>query len=94
MADDGGLYVPREWPHFGAEKIRSFKGMGYCDVAFHVIKTFVDDEIDDAPLRAMIDEAYATFHHPAVVPLVQMGANNWVLEVFYGPTLAFKDVAM
>jgi threonine synthase len=94
LAEDGGLYVPREWPHFSAEKIRSFKGMGYCDVAFHVIKAFVDGEIDDAPLRAMIDEAYATFHHPAVVPLVQMGANNWVLEVFYGPTLAFKDVAM
>ena len=94
LADDGGLYVPREWPHFGAEKICSFKGMGYCDVAFHVIKAFVDDEIDDAPLRAMIDEAYATFHHPAVVSLVHMGANNWVLEVFYGPTLAFKDVAM
>lgn len=49
LADDGGLYVPREWPHFGAEKICSFKGMGYCDVAFHVIKAFVDDEIDDAP---------------------------------------------
>ncbi len=94
LADDGRLYVPREWPHFSAAKIRSFKGMGYAEVAFHVIKAFVDGEIDDAPLRAMIDEAYATFHHPAVVPLVQMGANNWVLEVFYGPTLAFKDVAM
>jgi threonine synthase len=68
--------------------------MGYPDVAFHVIKAFVDGEIEDAPRRDMIDEAYATFHHPAVVPLVQMGANNWVLEVFYGPTLAFKDVAM
>jgi len=94
LAEDGGLYVPREWPHFSAEKIRSFKGMGYCEVAFHVIKAFVDGEIDDAPLREMIDDAYATFHHPAVVPLVQTGANNWVLEVFYGPTLAFKDVAM
>jgi threonine synthase len=94
LADDGGLYVPREWPHFSAEKIRSFTGMGYAEVAFHVIKAFVDGEIDDAPLRAMIDEAYATFHHPAVVPLVQTGANNWVLEVFYGSTLAFKDVAM
>lgn len=94
LAEDGGLYVPREWPHFSAEKIRSFKGMGYCEVAFHVIRAFVDGEIDDAPLRTMIDDAYATFHHPAVVPLVQTGANNWVLEVFYGPTLAFKDVAM
>lgn len=94
LAEDGGLYVPREWPHFSAEKIRSFKGMSYPEVAFHVIKAFVDGEIDDAPLHDMIDEAYATFHHPAVVPLVQTGANNWVLEVFYGPTLAFKDVAM
>ena len=94
LAEDGGLYVPREWPQFSAEKIRSFKGMDYCEVAFHVIKAFVDGEIDDAPLRRMIDEAYATFHHPAVVPLMQTGANNWVLEVIYGPTLAFKDVAM
>lgn len=94
LAKDGGLYVPREWPQFSEETIRSFKGMSYTDVAFHVIQAFVDGEIEDAPLRAMIDEAYATFHHPAVVPLVQTGANDWVLEVFYGPTLAFKDVAM
>lgn len=94
LAEDGGLYVPRNWPSFSPDEIRSFRGMPYTDVAFHVIKAFVDGEIDDTPLRKMIDEAYASFHHPAVVPLVQTGPNDWVLEIFYGPTLAFKDVAM
>lgn len=94
LAEDGGLYVPRNWPSFSSDEIRSFRGMPYTDVAFHVIKAFVDGEIDGAPLRKMINEAYATFHHPAVVPLVQTGSNNWILEIFHGPTLAFKDVAM
>ncbi|MEH6833170.1 MULTISPECIES: threonine synthase [Falsihalocynthiibacter] len=94
LAEDGGLYVPQHWPKFSAEKIRSFRGMPYTDVAFHIISAFVDGEIKDALLRKMIDEAYATFHHPAVVPLVQTGADSWVLELFHGPTLAFKDVAM
>ena len=55
---------------------------------------FVGGEIDDVDLRRIIEEAYATFHHPAVTPLVQMGPNDWLLELFHGPTLAFKDVAM
>ena len=94
LASDGGLYVPLEWPSFSADKIRSFAGMPYTEVAFHVIKAFVGAEIEDAALQGMIKDAYATFHHSAVVPLKQTGANDWVLELFYGPTVAFKDVAM
>lgn len=94
LAQDGGLYVPETWPSFSDVQIRAFQGMSYVDVAFQVISAFVDGEIDDAPLKAMIDEAYATFHHPAVAPLVQIGPNDWLLEIFHGPTLAFKDVAM
>ncbi|NVK34422.1 MAG: threonine synthase [Rhodobacteraceae bacterium] len=94
LARDGGLYLPQEWPTFSAEKIASFAGKPYADVAFEVIQPFVGGEIPDDDLRAMIEEAYATFRHEAVTPLVQIAPNRFVLELFHGPTLAFKDVAM
>ncbi|MBW3096921.1 threonine synthase [Pseudohoeflea coraliihabitans] len=94
LARDGGLYVPREWPQFSSRDIRAMRGESYAEIAFRVISPFVGDEIAPDALRAMIDEAYATFRHPAVAPLVQTGANSFVLELFHGPTLAFKDVAM
>jgi threonine synthase len=94
LAEDGGLYVPETWPQFTPGEIASMRGQPYAEVAFQVMRRFVDGEIADAPLRAMIKAAYATFHHPAVTPLVQVGANDWLLELFHGPTMAFKDVAM
>lgn len=94
LADDGGLFVPEYWPTLSSEKIRSFQGQTYPDIAFEIMSRFVDGEIPDAPLKHMIEEAYATFHHPATTPLLQHGSNHWVLELFHGPTLAFKDVAM
>ena len=94
LAEDDGLYVPESWPRFTPEEIRALRGRPYTEVAFRVIGAFVDGEIPDEALRAMIDEAYATFRHPAVVPLVQSGPNTWLLELFHGPTFAFKDVAM
>ncbi|WP_306835986.1 threonine synthase [Neorhizobium huautlense] len=94
LARDGGLYVPREWPTFSKKDIKALRGKTYQDVAFAVISRFVGDEIAADKLKAMIDEAYATFRHPAVVPLVQTGPNDFVLELFHGTTLAFKDVAM
>ncbi|MGQ4275267.1 threonine synthase [Terrihabitans sp. B22-R8] len=94
LARDGGLYVPREWPVLDADTIASFAGRSYADVAEAVIAPFTGDAFPAADLRRMIDEAYATFRHPAVAPLVQTGANEFVLELFHGPTLAFKDVAM
>ena len=94
LADDDGLYVPETWPTFTPEEIRAFRGRPYTEVAFRVIRAFVGGEIDDEVLRGMIDDAYATFRHPAVVPLVQSGPNTWLMELFHGPTLAFKDVAM
>jgi len=94
LARDGGLYVPREWPTLTKREIRALRGKSYQEVAFEVLKHFVDGEIPDDKFRAMIDEAYATFRHPAVVPLVQTGPNDFVLELFHGTTLAFKDVAM
>ncbi|MTI42939.1 L-threonine synthase [Roseibium hamelinense] len=94
LARDGGLYLPAEWPRFSAEKIASFAGKPYRDVAYEVIKPFVGGCIKDDVLRSMIAKAYAGFRHPAVTPLVQTGENEFVLELFHGPTLAFKDVAM
>lgn len=94
LARDGGLYLPETWPEFDAEKIASFVGRPYADIAFEVIQPFVGDEIPSNELRKMIEESYAGFRHEAVTPLVQIAPNAFVLELFHGPTLAFKDVAM
>src|SRR5580698_10114626 len=94
LARDGGLYVPETWPRLSSEVIAAFFGRPYWEVAVDVIRPFVGGEISDADLGRMANEAYATFRHPAVVPLDQIGPNQFVLELFHGPTLAFKDVAM
>ncbi|MCP8897149.1 threonine synthase [Shinella daejeonensis] len=94
LARDGGLYVPREWPVFSKKDIRRLRGKSYQEIAFTVLLPFVEGDIPADRFRTMIDEAYATFRHPAVAPLVQTGANAFVLELFHGTTLAFKDVAM
>src|SRR6195952_377498 len=94
LARDGGLYVPETWPRLAPETIAGFFGRPYWEVAVDVIRPFVGAEISDADLGRMANEAYATFRHPAVVPLRQTGSSQFVLELFHGPTLAFKDVAM
>ena len=94
LARDGGLYVPESWPQLQPEAIAGFFGRPYWEVAVEIIKPFVGGEISDADLGRIANEAYATFRHPAVVPLDQTGPNQFVLELFHGPTLAFKDVAM
>jgi threonine synthase len=94
LASDGGLYVPESLPTFSKEEIASWAGLSYADLAFKVIKPFVEECISDADLKAMIDETYAVFKHDAVAPLVQIDSNEFVLELFHGPTLAFKDFAL
>ncbi|KAA3514248.1 threonine synthase [Agrobacterium rosae] len=94
LARDGGLYVPRKWPTMSKKEIRALRGKTYQEVAFEVLYRFTGGEIPADAFRAMIDDAYATFRHPAVVPLVQTGPNSFILELFHGTTLAFKDVAM
>ncbi|MBR1167818.1 threonine synthase [Bradyrhizobium sp. DASA03005] len=94
LARDGGLYVPAAWPQLPSETIAGFFGRPYWEVAVDVIRPFAGGEISDAELGRMANEAYATFRHPAVVPLRQMSPHQFVLELFHGPTLAFKDVAM
>jgi threonine synthase len=94
LARDGGLYVPEIWPHFTREAIAGFAGRPFHEVAVEVISPFTGGVISRGDLTAMAKEAYATFGHPAVTPLVQIDRDTWVLELFHGPTLAFKDVAM
>ncbi|TGS43183.1 MULTISPECIES: threonine synthase [unclassified Mesorhizobium] len=94
LARDGGLYVPREWPHFSSSEIRAMRGLAYPDLAIRLLTPFLGGEIAAPVFERLVREAYATFRHEAVCPLVQTGANTFVLELFHGPTLAFKDVAM
>jgi len=94
LARDGGLYVPSEWPQFSPEEIRALRGRSYAEAAFVIMRPFIDQEISDADLKSIIDASYGTFRHQATCPLVQTGPSEFVLELFHGPTLAFKDVAM
>src|ERR1700748_981798 len=94
LARDGGLYVPEVWPRLTPDAIAGFFGRPYWEVAVDVVRPFVGGEISDTDLGRMANEAYASFRHPAVVPLNQIGPHQFVLELFHGPTLAFKDVAM
>jgi len=94
LAADGGLYVPESLPTFSEQEIASWAGLSYQELAFNVIHPFIDDEISDQDLRVIIDKAYDSFRHDAIAPLIQTGHNEWVLELFQGPTLAFKDFAL
>ena len=94
LAPDGGLYVPHTWPQFTADEIAAFAGRPYAEVAAAVIGRFTGGEIAADDLLAMTTDAYATFTHPAVTPLKELYPGVWLLELFHGPTLAFKDVAM
>ena len=94
LADDGGLYLPDSYPHFSAAEIAAFAGQPYAAVAEAVIWPFVAGTLDRSALREMIASAYAGFDHVAVAPLSQLGDNLFLLELFRGPTLAFKDLAM
>ncbi len=94
LASDGGLYVPETLPTFSADEIASWVGLSYQELAFKIISPFVDGEIPDADLKQLIESAYSTFRHAAIAPLVQTGHNEWILELFQGPTLAFKDFAL
>jgi threonine synthase len=94
LASDGGLYVPDTLPHFSEADLRRFRGLSYQDLAYEVMAPFVGDALTEAQLRDLIARSYATFRHSAIAPLVQLEHNLWVLELFQGPTLAFKDFAL
>ncbi len=94
LARDGGLYVPKRWPRFSKAEIAAMRGLSYPEIAVRLLTPFVGDDIDAGEFETIVRDAYATFRHEAVCPLVQIGPNLFSLELFHGPTLAFKDVAM
>ena len=94
LAEDGGLFMPDSWPHFSPSDWRSMRGLPYADLAARVMQPFVGTSIPFDVLRKICRDAYAGFGHPAVVPLVQLDTGLFVQELFHGPTLAFKDMAM
>ena len=94
LARDGGLYVPQEWPHFSQADIRAMRGLTYPELAERLLLPPLGGEIEADVFGKIVREAYAGFRHEATCPLVQTGSNLFVLELFHGPTLAFKDVAM
>jgi threonine synthase len=94
LASDGGLYVPEAWPTLSREAIAALAGKSYVDTAVAVMLPFVGEALDERALHALCCQAYSRFDHAAVTPLVQLDERHWLLELFHGPTLAFKDVAM
>ncbi len=94
LAEDGGLYVPDTWPHFAPADLRALRGVPYAELTARVLSPFVGDAVPFATLQRLCAEAYTGFDHPAIVPLVQLEPGLFVQELFHGPTLAFKDLAM
>jgi threonine synthase len=94
LAVDGGLYVPERWPVLTWADIESFQGLDYAELAVRVMRPFVAGRINDDAFARIVREAYAPFDHAAVTPLKQLDAGTWLLELFHGPTLAFKDLAL
>src|SRR6056297_646928 len=94
LARDGGLYVPATIPRLGAEEIAALAGKSYEEAAFEVMRPFVGETFTDAEFRGLIDTAYGGFGHAARAPLKQLAPSHFLLELFHGPTLAFKDFAM
>ena len=94
LAPDGGLYVPESWPQLPANWQVDLKDAPYTEFALLVAKAFAGDSFDDAELRTLVDQAYAPFDHPDVAPLLELASDLYLLELFHGPTFAFKDFAM
>jgi threonine synthase len=94
LAPDGGLYVPESWPQLSHAEIKALAGLSYVETAVAVMRPFIGGALSDEELRSLCTLAYGRFAHRAVTPLAQLDERHWVLELFHGPTLAFKDVAL
>ncbi|MFM2355108.1 MAG: threonine synthase, partial [Pseudomonadota bacterium] len=94
LARDGGLYVPESVPSLTGDEIAALAGLSYEEVAYRVVRPFVGEDFTEAELRGAIERAYAGFGHAARAPLVQLAPGHFLMELFHGPTLAFKDFAM
>ena len=94
LAEDGGLFMPQTWPSLSPDEWRALRGLPYAELATRLLLPFMGEAVAEADLRRMCLESYGSFAHAAVVPLVQLDERHFALELFHGPTLAFKDVAL
>lgn len=94
LAPDGGLFIPEAVPQLSREQILSWKNLSYAELAYEVVRLYVDGAVEDDVLKQMLVDTYAEFSHADVAPLHELTDNEWVLELFHGPTLAFKDFAL
>ncbi|MBE1237964.1 threonine synthase [Phaeovibrio sulfidiphilus] len=94
LAEDGGLYVPTHWPTFSDDELRDMRALSYQDLAVRLMGPFVAGSLTDDELASIVNRACESFHHPAIAPLRQIDRDDWVMELFHGPTLAFKDYAL
>merc|ERR1719494_211205 len=95
LAEDGGLYVPEKFPTFTLEQIEKWRGSSYQSICFNVMREFIDEkDVTDAELTQLITDAYSTFRHDEIAPTTKLHGNVYLLELFHGPTFAFKDIAL
>ena len=94
LATDGGLYVPESWPRFSVDEIRAMQSLSYTELATRIMLPFLGGRLGEAEFSELVRDAYTGFDHDAIVPLRQLDDNLWLMELFHGPTLAFKDVAL
>lgn len=94
LARDGGLYVPEVWPSFEPEILAEIAGLSYVETAARILRPFMGEAFPDSELLPLLESAYGRFDSALVAPLAQSGPNDWIMELYRGPTLAFKDVAM
>ncbi|MBT8004870.1 MAG: threonine synthase, partial [Rhodospirillales bacterium] len=94
LARDGGLYVPKSWPTWSADDLADLRGQSYQEIAVNVMTPFLGECIGEDEFRGLVDQAYARFDDPDVAPLTKLTADHWLLELFHGPTLSFKDYAL
>jgi threonine synthase len=94
LAHDGGLYVPAEWPQWDSAALRALAGLDYAELAFRVTRPFLGGAIAEDDYARLVRDTYAAFDHPEVAPMAALGRDEWLLELFHGPTLAFKDYAL
>src|ERR1700709_2673658 len=87
LAEDGGLYVPEQWPSLSAADLRAMRSLPYPELAARVMQPFMGESVPFTTLQKLCREAYAGFDHPAIVPLRQLGTHLWMQELFHGPTL-------
>jgi threonine synthase len=92
LARDGGLYVPESWPQFSPADLEAMRELSYQELACRVMQPFLGDAVGADDFAQMVDGAYGSFEAPDVAPLVELGDGQWLMELFHGPTLAFKDV--